>query len=263
MSDLKQMRVSDARTWYQRFYVPSNATLVVVGDVSAANVYALAKKYFGNIEKRPLIERKPQKEPPRLGKKTVTVHAPAQVPMLMLGYTVPTITTTTAANSTDPYALEIIAGILDAGDSGRVSSQLIRAKQIASNVDIFYNLYARYQTEFILYGTPSQSHTIDKLRDGIITEIKRLQTELVDDKELRRVKTQIISQKTFERDSIFSQAMELGLLETIGIGWEVAEKYVDRINSVTPLQLQKTAQQYFQENNMTEALLIPKDRTHK
>ena len=257
MSDLQQMRVSDARTWYQRFYAPNNATLVVVGDVNTANVYALAKKYFGPLKKSPQPERRPQKEPPRLGKKTVDVHAPAQVPLLMLGFTVPTVKTTMPENFIDPYALELIAGILDAGDSGRVSSQLVRGKQIASDIDVSYNLYARYQTEFILYGTPSQSHTPAELREGILTEIKRLQTEPMNEKELQRVKTQIIAQKTFERDSIFGQAMELGLLETIGLGWQTAEKYVDRINTVTIKQIQNTAQHYFQENNMTEALLIP------
>ncbi len=258
MSDLQQMSVTDARAWYQRFYVPNNATLVVVGDVNAPHVFTLAKKYFGHLEKRPQIERKPEKEPPRLGKKTVDVYASAQVPMLMLGYTVPSVKTTTSDNSLDPYALEIIAGILDAGNSGRVSSQLVRGKHIASNVDVFYNLYARYQTQFILYGTPSQSHTASELKKGIITEIKRLQTEPVNEKELQRVKTQIIAQKTFERDSIFGQAMELGLLETLGLGWQTAGKYIDRINSVTAQQVQKAAQRYFQGNNMTQALLIPK-----
>lgn len=258
MSDLQQMHVSDARIWYQRFYAPNNATVVVVGDIDATNVYHLAKKYFGDIKKHPQIERRAQKEPPRLGKKTVEVQAQAKVPMLMLGYTVPTVTTATAEHSSDPYALEIIAGILDAGDSGRVSSQLVRGKQIANNVNIFYNLYARYQTEFIFYGTPSQAHTAVELKNAIVTEINRLQIEPVKEKELQRVKTQIIAQKTFEKDSIFSQAMELGLLETIGLGWQVAEKYTDRINSVTSEQIQKTAQQYFQENNMTEAFLIPK-----
>ena len=76
-------------------------------------------------------------------------------------------------------------------------------------------------------------------------------------KELQRIKTQIIAQKTFEKDSIFNQAMELGLLETVGLGWKTAEFYVSQINSITPEQLQKTAQRYFQENNMKEALLIP------
>lgn len=257
MSDLQQMRVTDAKNWYERFYAPNNATLVVVGDVNTASVYALAKKYFNQLTTRPPIERRPQKEPPRRGKKTVDVHAPAKVPMLMLGYTVPTVKTAAPDYASDPYALEILAGILDAGDSGRVSAQLVRGKEIASNVDVFYNLYARYQTQFILYGTPNQSHTTNDLKDGILAEIKRLQTKLIDAHELQRVKTQIIAQKTFERDSIFGQAMELGLLETVGLGWQLAEKYVDRINSITPQQLQKTAQRYFQENNMTEAFLVP------
>ena len=257
MTDLQQMRVSDARAWYQRFYAPNNATLVVVGDVNTAKVYALAKKYFGPLKQSQQPERRPQNEPPRLGKKTVDVHAPAQVPLLMLGFTVPTVKTAPPEHVADPYALEIIAGILDAGDSGRVSSQLVRGKQIASDIDVSYNLYARYQTEFIIFGTPSQSHTPVELKEGILAEIKRLQTEPVNEKELQRVKTQIIAQKTFERDSIFGQAMELGLLETIGLGWQTAEKYVDRINSVTVVQVQNAAQHYFQDNNRTEALLIP------
>lgn len=257
MSDLEQMRVSDARDWYQRYYHPNNATLVVVGDVKGADVYALAKKYFGALGKRPRLERRPEIEPVRLGKKSVEVHAPAQLPMIMLGFTVPTVGTASSKNAMDPYVLEVLASILDAGNSARVSVNLVRGKQIASNVDVFYNLYARYQTQFILYGTPSQNHTTNELEDGIINEIKRLQTELVAAKELQRVKTQIIAQKTFERDSIFGQAMELGLLETVGLGWQTAEKYVDRINSVTAAQVQQAAQHYFQENNMTVALLIP------
>ena len=196
-------------------------------------------------------------EPPRLGKKTVDIHAPAQVPMLMLGYTSPTVTTAKAENMYEAYALEIIAGILDAGDSGRFTSQLVHGKQVASDVDVFYNLYARYQTQFILYGTPSQSHDIPMLKKAILTEIERLKTEPINAKELQRVKTQIIAQKTFERDSIFGQAMELGMLETVGLGWQTAEKYVDRINGVTAKQLQETAQRYFQDNEITEALLIP------
>jgi zinc protease len=262
MSDLQQMRVSDAKAWYQRFYVPSNATLVVVGDIKPDEVFALAKKYFGPIGNYPAIERKAQKEPPRLGKKTVEVHAPAQVPLLLIGYMVPTVKTVTAEHAIDPYALEVLAGVLDAGDSARVSAQLVRGLQVASNVDVYYNLYSRYETQFILYGVPSQAHTPDELKQGILTELKRLQTELVPEKELKRVKAQIVAQKTFERDSIFSQAMELGLLETLGLGWQTAEKYVERINSVTPKQLQQVAQRYFQENNMTEALLIPEPIGH-
>ena len=267
MSDLQQMQVTDARAWYKRFYSPNNATLVVVGDVKGATVYTLAKKYFGPIKSHPQLARRPEKEPPRLGKKTVTVHAPAQMPLLMLGYTVPSVKTTSEKNKADPYALEIIAGILDAGDSGRVTSQLVRGKQIASHIETFYNLYTRYQTQFIVYGAPNQSHSTDELKEGILAELMRLQTEPVTEKELQRVKTQIIAQKTFEKDSIFGQAMELGLLETIGLSWQTAEQYIERLNAITPEQIQQTAQRYFQENNLTEALLVPKtsskDKEHR
>lgn len=257
MSDLQQMRVNDARAWYRRFYAPNNAVLVVVGDVNADNVFNLAKKYFSHLKKRPQVTRKSQIEPPRLGKKAVTVHAPAQLPMLMLGFTTPTVKTANAKNTADPYALEIIAGILDAGDSGRFTTHLVRSKQIASDVDTYYNLYARHQAQFILYGAPNQTHTIQDLKEGILTEIELIKKQPLSTDELQRVKTQIVAQKTFERDSIFGQAMELGLLETIGLGWQTSEKYIERINSVTPQQVQKAAQRYFKENNMTEAVLEP------
>lgn len=91
----------------------------------------------------------------------------------------------------------------------------------------------------------------------MLKEINRLQNELVSPTELKRIKTQIIAQKTFEKDSIFGQAMELGLLETTGLGWQTADTYTDRINSITPEQLQQVARLYFQENALTEARLIP------
>ena len=254
MSDLKHMDISDAKTWYQRFYAPNNATLVVVGDVTASNVYTLAKQYFDDIPPSPQIPRKLQIEPPVLGKKTVIVQAPAQIPVLILGYTVPSLKT---ISSNEPYALDIISNILVAGDSGRFNNNLIRGKQIASGMDARYNKYARYQTQFVILGAPNKTHTLTDLRVGISSEINRLKTERVDERELQRIKIQLIAQKTFERDSIYDQAMELGMLETVGLGWQTADHYVEQINRVTAEQIQKTAQHYFQEDNMTEAQLMP------
>ncbi|WP_133130952.1 M16 family metallopeptidase [Legionella yabuuchiae] len=256
MSDLEQMTVEDARDWYAKYYAPNNATLIVVGDVKPTEVYELAKKYFGHLKPITLPKRKAQIEPPTLGKKEVIVRAPAQVPMLMLGYTVPTVKSI-GDNSYEPYALEVMAGILDAGDSGRFSRQLVRGKHVASVTDVIYNLYSRYETQFVLYGTPSQGHSLDDLKSDMLTELQQLQQKTVSNKELQRIKTQIIAQKVFERDSIFGQAMEIGLLETIGLGWKTAEQYIERINRVTPEQIQAVAKKYFQEKNLTEAKLIP------
>lgn len=262
MSDLKHMEMTDAKTWYQRFYAPNNATLVVVGDVHAEKVLALAKRYFSSLASRPKIARKVQIEPPALGKKTVLIQTEAQIPMLILGYTVPSLMSSRPEQATMPYALELISGILQSGHDGRFNQHLVHGKQIASAVEVSYNKYARYQTHFVILGAPNKAHTLVNLENGILEEIHKLKTELVDEKELRRIKTQLIAQKTFQRDSIYDQAMELGMLETVGLGWQTADKYVEQINNVTAEQIQKTAQQYFQEKNMTVAQLIPVGEKH-
>lgn len=255
MSDLKHMTVDDIRVWYKKYYAPNNATLVVVGDVNPNQVKALAEKYFGALASHPIPERKFQKEPPQLGEKIVHVQAIAKLPLILMGYTVPSVNT--AINSYEPYALEVIAGILDAGDSARFTKNLIRNKNIAAGVDTNYNPYARYQTQFTIYGSPSQNHTVGELQNGILKELDDLKKYLVSDKELQRIKNQIIAQKTFEKDSIFGQATELGLLETIGIGWQKADEYTKAINAITPQQVQQTAQDYFQEKSRTIAILEP------
>lgn len=255
MNDLKQMKVDDLKKWYRNYYAPNNATLVVVGDVNPEKVHALAKQYFGSLGKRPLRARKPQQEPSALGKKMIYVNAPAKLPLLLIGYTVPSVKT--AKNAWEPYALELIAGILDAGESARFAKNLVRGNQVATGAESYYNLYSRYQSQFIVYGAPSQDHQIKDLEKALITELDALKKTPVSNKELQRIKNQIIAQKTFEKDSIFGQAMELGLLETIGIGWQNTDKYTKAINEITPEQIQQVAQRYFQENNMTVAELRP------
>lgn len=255
MSDLQQMSVEDLKQWYLRYYAPNNATLVVVGDVNPEQVYKLAQQYFAAIPQKPIPARKPEQEPPALGKKSVLIHGHAELPLLLLGYTVPGVKT--AEKAWEPYALELIAGILDAGDGARLTKNLIRGGYVASGVDTYYNIYARHQTQFIVYGSPSANHSVHDLEQGLIAELNKLKTQRVDAKELQRVKNQIIAQKTFEKDSIFGQAMELGLLETTGIGWHHVDDYNKAINSITPEQIQEAAEHYFQENNMTEAELQP------
>lgn len=257
MSDIKQLQIADAASWYHHYYSPNNATLVVVGDVSPLTIRDLAQRYFGKLTPIPQTPRKPQREPLHLGKKIITVHAPAQVPSVMVGYTVPSVKTATKGHENDPYALEIIAGILDAGDSSRFNARLVRGQHVASSVAVQYSLYSRYESQLMIYGTPSQSHSIDQLKDAIQIELQHFKDELINEKELSRIKNQIIAEKTFERDSIFSQAMELGLLETTGLGWKTAESYVDKIASITPNEIQQAARRYFNEKNETEALLIP------
>ncbi|OGV47189.1 MAG: peptidase M16, partial [Legionellales bacterium RIFCSPHIGHO2_12_FULL_42_9] len=195
MNDLKEMQVADVKAWYANFYAPNNATLVVVGDVKPNQVYQLAKIYFDAIPRHPNYLRKQQVEPPNTGPKFIKIQRPAKMPFLMLGYTVPSIKTSTT--DWDIYALELIAGILDAGEGSRLSKNLIQKKFIANNIEVYYNPYTRYQTQFIITAIPAKLRSVDELRRAILSEIQNLQTTLIKSEELARIKTQLIAQKTF------------------------------------------------------------------
>ncbi len=149
MSDLKQLKMSDANAWYHEYYAPNNATLVVVGDVTMNNVRTLAQQYFGHLTPHPQKIRKLQTEPPALGKKQIQVYAPAQIPAIIIGFTVPSAKTVTEHFTNDdsmaPYALELIAGILDAGESSRFNERLVRNTHVATSMAVQYTLYSLNQ----------------------------------------------------------------------------------------------------------------------
>ncbi len=255
MSDLNEMKVQDLRAWYKQYYSPNNATLVVVGDVQAQNVFALAKQYFGSIKPSQLSQRNKQPEPPQLGRKLVQVKVPAKVPMLMLGFTVPTLNTTNSKD--DVYALQLINGILAAGNSSRMAKNLQRTLQVAAEVDVDYDPYARYDTQFVIFAAPAHGRKVEKLEQAIWSEIDKLKTEPVPESELKRVKTILLADKVFDKDSIFGQAMEIGWLETVGLGWQESAKWQQQIEKITAKQIQDTAKRYFKLNRLTQAELIP------
>jgi zinc protease len=257
MNDIEHLTIDDIQTWYHHYYAPNHATLVVVGDVEPQSVYRLAKQYFGPLKNGSPRTYKPQIEPPPLGKKTVEVHGRAQIPLFMRGYTVPSVKSALSDQTLTPYVLEVIAGILDAGESGRLQKHIVREKQCASSIGVQYNLYTRYDTQFILYAAPSQQCTLKTLEQNIQQEINQLKTSTITEAELKRVKTQLIAQKTFERDSIFGQAMELGILETIGLDWSIINTYEAHLQQVTSKDIQAIATLFFQEARQTDAHLIP------
>jgi zinc protease len=255
MSDLQHLTAQDLRTWYERFYAPNNATLVIVGDVTPKTLLPWIQQLFGSIKKQAQLKPSPQAEPPSLGEKVVTLHIPAQQPLLILGYTVPSLKN--PSTTQDAYALELLSGVLDAGNNARLTNLLIQKNHIAVSAGAYYNLYTRYPSQFMLIATPAPTHSLEDLSQALLTQIKALQTTLVPNEELARIKTQLIAQKTFQKDSLFGQAMEIGLLASIGLPYQTSEAYVSKIQAITPEQLRETARHYFQKNNLTTAQLRP------
>jgi zinc protease len=255
MNDLENMQLNDLAEWYQRWYAPNNATLVVVGDVDPQEVLALAKKYFGPLKPEKIDPPKPRIEPPQLGRRSVTVRVPAEVPYTIMGYKVPVLLT--AEEDWEPYALEVLAGILDGGDSARLTKELVRGSRIVTNAGAGYDLYSRQADLFLLDATPSAEHTVEQAQQALFEQVKRLQDTPVTQDELDRVKSQVVASDVYEQDSIFYQGMKIGQLETVGLDWRLADQYVERINAVTAEQLQAVARKYLVEKNLTVAVLDP------
>ena len=255
MNDLQNLTVEDLKPWYARWYAPNNATLVVAGDVNPDEVFKMAEKYFADIAPSELTPIKPRSEGKQQGPRQVTVRVPAKLPYMLMGYKVPVLKT--AEQDWEPYALEVLAGILSGGNSARFPKELVRKQQIAVSADVGYNLYGRQTEIFMIDATPSAEHSIDDVRQAIDTQIQRIKDEMVSNEELQRIKAQVVANAVYERDSIFYQAMQLGTLETLGLGWQRMDEYVDKVRAVTAEQIQAVAQKYFIEDSLTVAVLEP------
>ena len=254
-SDIANYKVEDLQAWYQRWYSPNNATLVVVGDVQPNAVFDLAEKYFGELKTSEIIPLKPQTEIEQLGVRKMTVKVPAKLPSVVLGYKVPSLKTATDEN--EAYALEVLAGVLDGGNSARLSSTLIRGQQIAVSTGAGYNLNARLSALFELEATPAEHKSVTDLELVLKAEVAKLQKDLITADELQRIKAQVLATDIYQKDSAFYQAMELGTFETAGLGWQKAGEYVSKINQITPEQVRAVAQKYLVEDHLNIAYLEP------
>lgn len=255
MDDLDNMELNDLQQWYQSWYAPNNAILVVVGDVDPQAIYRLAKKYYGPIKSSDTATPKPRNEIKPLGEKRITVKAPAELPYFVMGYQVPVVKT--AENRWEPYALDMLASVLDGSKSARFAKELVRNQQIAASAGAGYSLFSRHNEQFLFDGTPAKGHSVEELQAAIFEQIERIQTELVSEEELQRIKAQVITSKVYELDSIFYQAMKIGMLETTGLDYRLQDEYLDNIKAVTPEQIRDVANKYLIEDRRTIAVLEP------
>ncbi len=259
MVDLEGMKLEDAIDWYRKWYTPNNAILVVVGDVDPEKVMAMAKKHFGVHQRNPLPEVKLRTEVKQEGIRNLVLKRPAKLASLRMGFKTPAMIT--AKNGEvpkwEPYALEVLANILDGGNSARFSKNLVRGKAIAAGAGAGYYGYGRLSNMLVITGTPAKDVETSVLKKALLDEIEILKTEFVSESELKRVKAQVIAGEVFERDSIQHMATLLGSLESVGLGVGYMDEYVPGVLAVTAQQIQDVAKKYLIEDQLTVAELIP------
>ena len=257
MHDLKTITRQQTIDWYKTWYAPNNATLVVVGDVEPLEVKKLAEKYFGPLKKKeiPIMPEAREVEP--LGERRMNIKLPAKLPNILMAFNVPSIATVPNDQEWEVYALRMLSGVLDDGNSSRLAKNLKRGRQIAASAGAGYSPFGRGDELFTFSGIPNKTYELKDLENAFLEEIDKLKTELVNADELKRIRAQVLSALVYQQDSISSQASSIGRLESIGLSWRLIQEYPDKLAQVTPQQIQQVAKKYLIKDRMTVAYLDP------
>jgi zinc protease len=255
MNDLENLTIDDTRRFYELWYAPNNATVVVVGDVVPEEIFALAEQHFGSIPKKALPPRKPQDEPPQLGLKRLTVKVPAEQAQVLMAYRVPRLSKPN--EDWEPYALDMLESVLSGNPAARLSRQLVKTDRLAVAAGAGYEGVGRGPGFFYLSGTPAKGRSAAEMEQGLRREVQRVVDEGVTQEELERVKAQAIAAQVYQRDSMFFQARQIGWLETVGLSYRDEKLFLEKLQQVTPEQVREVARKYLVDDGLTVAYLDP------
>lgn len=261
MSDLENLTPADAKHWYDSWYAPNNAILIVAGDVDPVAVFELAERTYGQIPERVLPERRPQIEPEQRGIRRAVVKAPAQSPYLVMAFKVPRVRN--LDEPSDAYALEMLAAVLGNGDTGRLTRELVRDRQVANDADASYSLIGRGPALFTLSGTPVNGGGLAALEATLRAQVTAIAIDGVAPLELRRIKAQYVASRIFGRDSLFGQVMEAGLLEVMGFSHLDIDRIIDNVRAVDSDAVKAVAAKYFGDDQLTIVTLDPQPLDQK
>jgi zinc protease len=269
MNDLDAMTAQDVREFYQRWYAPANAAVVVAGDVDVEQVRQWAEQYYGAIPARAVPERKPRLEPPQSGPRRIEHRARSNQPYVSLMYKVPQLEAQALrqaelgpGTSRDALALTVLAAVLDGHSAARLDRALTQGeRRLALRAGAFNGLYGRGPQVFVLDGVPADGVPAQQLMDALREQVGRIAREGVSEVELARVKTQWVASETYKRDALFSQANELGSNWLLGFPIDAGAVIVQHLRSITAQEVQSVAQRYFGDEQLTEAVLVPQAGT--
>ena len=259
MNDLQNMTAADAREWYRSWYKPNNATVVITGDVDVKQVLATVEKYYGSVSAQELPVRKPQIEPPQKGVKQVQVKAPADSAQLAMAWKAPRLEPG-KLDDPEPYALELLTAVLDGYDNARLNRTLVKQEKVVNDVGVGYDMVSRGPELFQINATMAKEKSVAQAQASIRKAIEDIKQKGVLDSELKRIKVRILSEQIYKRDSIFGQAMEIGSTEMAGFSWKDIDYMLEKMQTITPEQVQAVAKKYLVDEGLTIAVLDPQAR---
>jgi len=251
--DIQNLTRQNVQDFFDAYYVPSNLTIAVVGDVNPAEVKRLAQIYFGRYPARPAPPQVTAVEPPQAEPRTVTLTLPSQ-PWYLEGYHRP------ARNHPDHVVYELIGSLLSDGRTSRLYQSLVERQRVALSAQGFNGFPGdRYPNLMLFYALTAPNHTVEEVATALDAELERLRTEPVTALELGRVKTQAQAGLLRSLDSNSGIAQLLLEYEAKTGDWRNLFQELDAIAAVTPADIQRVAQETFQPQNRTIGRILPQE----
>ena len=196
---------------------------------------------------------------PPAGERRLALNLPVKVPSLYMMYNVPSLVT--LEDKSDFYALTMLAGVLDGGMSARIETDLVRGERLVAGAGASYSGIQRGDGTFTLTAAPSPDVTLEQVEKALLAQIERLQTTLPTDAEMARVRAGVLAGQVYEKDSVMGQAMELGMLSTLGLDIDLSARFADNLEAVTAEDVQRVAQQWLVPERLTVGTVKPKAPT--
>lgn len=249
MKNLQGLKLDSLKHWYQKWYTPNNATLIIVGDVDPQKTMYEVRRYFGDMPRRPTPVRADVSEFQHIGERQMEVTVPVQVPALYLAWNVESLQS--ASNPDEAYALALLQSVLDGGLSARFETRLIREQRILASVSCNYDLFNRGSSLFTITAIPEKGVTLEQARTAILTEVEKLKTDPITPTELERVKTSYLAELVYSQDSIAGQAQLIGLLESSGLSYKIMDNLPQKLNQLSVPYMQQIARQYLVPDNLS------------
>jgi zinc protease len=250
MEDIARFTLEDVKSYYQAYYHPANAFLVVVGDFKKEDLLPKIEKAFGSYPKGPVPDQERDRDPSQTGERRIFLKKEAQLPSLVMGYHVPNL------REPDSYVLEVIAAILSAGKSSRLYQSLVREKRLVLSADVDHSLLSRDPSLFYVSADLLPGKDMAEVQKALDQEIERLQKELVAERELEKARNQLEASFVYGQDSLFYQAMLLAQHE-IALDWRAIDDYLPSIRKVSSEDIRRVAKKYLIPDNRTVGILVP------
>ncbi|MBZ0215957.1 MAG: insulinase family protein, partial [Fimbriimonadaceae bacterium] len=242
--------------FYDKFYSPNNAILIVAGDVTIDEVRDLAEQYYAPLARRAQFDvRQRPNEPEHRGARRVSIeNERVQQPSVQRFYDVPSYST---AQDGDSEALDLLAQILGGNSSSRLYSELVISRKIATGASVWYSSSGLDSARFGFYGVPRGDTSLEEIETAIVAIIDDLKKNGVTDEELSRAKTQLIATAVYAQDSQMQLARVFGVALTTGSSVEDIQQWPNRIEQVTVEDIRRVARRYLVEKRSATGSLLP------